>query len=169
MPEDSIICDEAVTASLGIYPMTQGAARHDWLMLTGGSIGFGLPIAIGAAVACPDRKVLALEADGSAMYTIQALWTMARENLDVTTILLNNGCYAILNVEFARVGVAAPGPKAMSLLDLTRPAIDWVAISEGMGVPAVRADTVEGFQQALQEALSVKGPRLIEAVIPPGL
>jgi acetolactate synthase-1/2/3 large subunit len=169
LPENSIICDEAVTASLGIYPMTQGAARHDWLMLTGGSIGFGLPIAIGAAVACPDRKVIALEADGSAMYTIQALWTMARESLDVTTILLNNGCYAILNVEFARVGVAAPGPKAMSLLDLTRPAIDWVAISEGMGVPAVRADTVEGFQKALEDALSIKGPRLIEAVIPPGL
>ena len=166
LPEDAIVSDEAATASLAILPMTQGAARHDWLMLTGGSIGQGLPLAAGAAVACPDRKVIALQADGSGMYTVQALWTMARENLDVTTIVLNNGSYAILNIELARVGVAAPGPKALSLLDLTRPAIDWVAISNGMGVAAVSADTVQGFQQALREALASKGPRLIEAIIP---
>lgn len=166
MPENAIISDEAVTAGLAIFPMTQGAPRHDWLMLTGGSIGQGLPLAAGAAVACPERKVIALQADGSGMYTIQALWTMARENLDVTTVILNNGSYAILNIEFARVGVSNPGPKALSLLDLTRPTIDWVSISGGMGVPAVRADTVEGFQQAFREALSIKGPRLIEAVIP---
>ncbi len=169
MPENAVIIDEAVTAGLGIYPMTQGAAKHDWLMLTGGSIGDGLPLAIGAAVACPNRKVIALEADGSAMYTNQALWTMAREDLDVTTVLLNNGSYAILNVEFARVGVSAPGPKARSLLDLTKPPIDWVSISEGMGVPAVLADTVGGFQKALAEALSSKGPHLVEAVIPAGM
>lgn len=169
LPENAIVCDEAITAGLGIYPMTQGAARHDWLMLTGGSIGEGLPLAVGAAVACPDRKVIALEADGSAMYTNQALWTMARENLDVTTVLLNNGCYAILNVEFARLGVPSPGPKALSLLDLTSPEIDWVSIAKGMGVPAVRADTVQGFQRALDEAISIKGPRLIEAMIPAGI
>ncbi len=169
MPENAIVIDEAVTAGLGIYPMTQGAAKHDWLMLTGGSIGDGLPLAIGAAVACPKRKVIALEADGSAMYTNQALWTMAREDLDVTTVLLNNGSYAILNVEFARVGVSAPGPKARSLLDLTKPAIDWVSISEGMGVPAVVADTVAGFQKALAEALASDGPHLVEAVIPAGI
>jgi acetolactate synthase-1/2/3 large subunit len=169
MPENAIICDEAITAGLAIFPMMQGAPRHDWLTVTGGSIGQGLPIAAGAAVACPERKVIALQADGSAMYTVQALWTMARENLDVTTVILNNGSYAILDIELARVGVSSPGPKARSLLDLTRPEIDWVSISEGMGVSAVRADTVEGFQKSLGEALSVTGPRLIEAVIPAGV
>jgi acetolactate synthase-1/2/3 large subunit len=169
IPEDAIISDEAATAGLAIFPLTAGAARHDWLMLTGGSIGQGLPLAAGAAVACPERKVIALQADGSAMYTVQALWTMARENLDVTTVIINNGSYAILNIELARVGVTSPGPKALSLLDLTRPTIDWVSISEGMGVPAARADTVEGFRAALQEALSVKGPRLVEAIVPAGV
>ena len=169
LPENAIISDEAATAGLAIFPMTQGAAKHDWLMLTGGSIGQGLPLAAGAAVACPERKVIALQADGSAMYTVQALWTMAREDLDVTTVIMNNGSYAILNIELARVGVTNPGPIALSLLDLTRPAIDWVSISEGMGVPAVRADTVEEFRDALAEAISTKGPRLIEAVVPAGV
>ncbi|MGB5625773.1 MAG: thiamine pyrophosphate-dependent enzyme, partial [Woeseiaceae bacterium] len=169
IPEDAIISDEAATAGLAIFPLTAGAARHDWLMLTGGSIGQGLPLAAGAAVACPERKVIALQADGSAMYTVQALWTMARENLDVTSVIINNGSYAILSIELARVGVTSPGPKALSLLDLTRPTIDWVSISEGMGVPAARADTVEGFRAALQEALAVKGPRLVEAIVPAGV
>jgi acetolactate synthase-1/2/3 large subunit len=169
IPENAIISDEAATAGLGMFPMTQGAAKHDWLMLTGGSIGQGLPLAAGAAVACPERKVIALQADGSGMYTVQALWTMARENLDVTTVIINNGSYAILNIELARVGVTNPGPKALSLLDLTRPTIDWVSISEGMGVPATRADTVDGFRTALSEALSIEGPRLIEAIIPTGV
>ena len=169
MPENAIISDEAATAGLAIFPMTQGAPKHDWLMLTGGSIGQGLPLATGAAVACPERKVIALQADGSGMYTIQALWTMAREKLDVTTIILNNGSYAILNIELARVGVAKPGPKALSLLDLTRPTIDWVSLSEGMGVPAVRADTAEEFRDCLSESLSINGPRLIEAIVPPGV
>ena len=169
IPENAIISDEAATAGLAIFAMTAGAPRHDWLMLTGGSIGQGLPVAAGAAVACPDRKVIALQADGSGMYTVQALWTMARENLDVTTIIANNGSYAILNIELARVGVADPGPKALSLLDLTRPQIDWVSISQGLGVPAVRAATTDAFRIALEDALSVKGPRLIEAVIPSGV
>ena len=166
MPDNAIVSDEGATAGLPMLAMTQGAAPHDWLTLTGGAIGQGLPLAAGAAIACPERKVIALQADGSAMYTVQALWTMARESLDVTTILLNNGSYAILNIELARVGVADPGPKALSLLDLTRPAINWVSISEGLGVPAVRAETAEAFADALRDALESSGPRLIEAIIP---
>ena len=169
MPNDAIVSDEAATAGLAIFALTAGAAPHDWMTLTGGSIGQGLPLATGAAIACPDRKVIALQADGSAMYTVQALWTMARENLDVTTVIVNNGSYAILNIELARVGVVNAGPKALSLLDLTRPAIDWVSISQGMGVPAVRADTVQNFRKAYRKALADPGPRLVEAVIPPGI
>lgn len=165
MPENAIVSDEAATAGLMLFPMTQGARKHDWLSLTGGAIGQGLPVAAGAAVACPGRKVIALQADGSAMYTIQALWTMAREALDVVTIILNNGSYAILNIELQRVGVAAPGPKALSLLDLRRPDLNFVALAQGMGVPAVRAETVEAFQEALAAALARKGPSLIDAVI----
>jgi len=165
IPENAIVSDESATSSFGVYPLTQGAAKHDWLTLTGGSIGQGLPLAVGAAVACPDRKVIAMQADGGGMYTLQALWTMAREELDVTTVILNNGSYAILNIELARVGVTEPGPKALSLLDITRPALNWVSLSEGMGVPAVRATTVEEFRTALQDALSAKGPRLVEAMI----
>lgn len=133
LPKDAIVTDEANTSGIALFPYTAGAAPHDWLTLTGGAIGIGLPLAVGAAVACPDRKVIALQADGSAMYTCQALWTMAREKLDVTTILINNGSYAILNIELMRVGVQNPGPKALSMLDLRNPAIDWVSISEGMG------------------------------------
>ncbi|MEJ2604426.1 MAG: acetolactate synthase large subunit, partial [Gammaproteobacteria bacterium] len=169
MPEGAIVSDEAATAGLTIFPLTAGAPAHDWLTLTGGSIGQGLPVAAGAAVACPQRKVIALQADGSAMYTVQALWTIAREDLDVTTVIINNGSYAILNIELARVGVADPGPKALSLLDLTHPTIDWVSVSEGLGIPAARAETVQDFRQALGDALSEKGPRLVEAVIPAGV
>lgn len=162
-PKDAIIVDEAVTAGMAIYPMTMGAAPHDWLSVTGGAIGQGLPNGIGAAIACPTRKVICLQADGSAMYTVQALWTMAREKLDVTTIILNNASYAILNIELARVGAQNPGPKALSLLDLSNPMIDWVELSHGLGVPAVRAKTAEEFRAALKEALEIKGPRLVEA------
>lgn len=165
MPENAIISDESNTAGLMLFPMTQGAAKHDWLTLTGGSIGQGLPLAVGAAVACPNRKVVALQADGSGMYTLQALWTMARENLDVTTIILNNGSYAILNIELQRVGVANAGPKALSLLDLKRPNLDWVALAQGMGVQAARAETVEAFREAFAAAITGNGPRLIEAMI----
>jgi acetolactate synthase-1/2/3 large subunit len=125
----------------------------------------GLPAATGAAVACPDRRVVALQADGSAMYTVQSLWTMARENLDVTVIIFNNGKYAILQVEFMRVGAHNPGPKAMSMLDLTRPDLDWVALAKGMGVPAVRPADAEAFSHALAESFATPGPFLIEAVI----
>lgn len=165
MPADAIVSDEAATAGMALYPMTAGAAPHDWLTLTGGAIGQGLPLAVGAAIACPDRKVLALQADGSGMYTCQALWTMAREKLDVTTVIINNGSYAILNIELARVGVQNPGPKALSMLSLRDPALDWVSISQGMGVPAVRATTAAEFRAALADAITHKGPRLVEAII----
>ncbi len=165
MPEHAVVSDEAATCGLALFAMTGGARPHDWLSLTGGAIGQGLPVAVGAAVACPDRKVIALQADGSAMYTNQALWTMAREQLDVVTILLNNGSYAILNIELMRVGVQNPGPKALSMLDLKRPEINWAQMSESLGVPAVRASTGEEFRQALIAALDAKGPRLIEALL----
>lgn len=165
IPQDAIVSDEANTCGGALFGMTAGAKRHDWLCLTGGAIGQGLPLAVGAAVACPDRRVIALQADGSAMYTNQALWTMAREQLDIVTVLLNNGSYAILNIELARVGVADAGAKARSMLDLTRPAINWAQLAEGMGVAATRVDTTQGFHAALSEALAAKGPRLIEALL----
>ena len=165
LPANAIVSDEGATQGGASMLMCAGAAQHDWLQLTGGAIGQGLPLAVGAAVACPDRKVIALQADGGGMYTVQALWTMAREALDVTTIILNNGSYAILNIELMRVGVQNPGPKALSMLDLKNPAIDWSQMSQGMGVPAVRVDTAEGFRAALAEALAHKGPRLIEALL----
>ena len=145
--------------------MTNNAASHDWLSLTGGAIGQGLPLAVGASVACPDRKVLALEADGSAMYTVQSLWTMVRENLDVTVLILNNGSYAILNIELARVGVEHPGPTALSLLDLTNPAIQWTDIARGMGMVSQRVETVAELDTAMANAMSEYGPRLIEVML----
>ena len=165
LPEGAIVSDESATSGGAAYGMCGGAAQHDWLQLTGGAIGQGLPLAVGAAVACPERKVIALQADGGGMYTLQALWTMAREALDVTTVIFNNGSYAILNIELMRVGVQNPGPKALSMLDLKNPAIEWTKLSEGMGVPAVRVDTAEGFHAALKDALAHKGPRLIEAML----
>jgi acetolactate synthase-1/2/3 large subunit len=165
LPENAIVSDEGVSSGAPFHKYTAGAAKHDWLTITGGAIGQGLPLATGAAVACPDRKVIALEADGSGMYTVQALWTMARENLDVTTIILKNNSYGILNIELDRVGVSDPGPKALSLLDLSNPILDWVSMSEGMGVPASRAETTQQFHDALAGALADSGPRLIEAVL----
>ena len=165
LPENAIVSDEGATQGGASMLMCAGAKKHDWLQLTGGAIGQGLPLAVGAAVACPDRKVIALHGDGGAMYTCQALWTMAREQLDVTTIILNNGSYAILNIELMRVGVQNPGPKALSMLDLTNPGINWTQISEGMGVPAVRCETAEEFGAALKDALAANGPWLIEAML----
>ena len=165
LPEDAIVCDEAATCGLALFPYTEQAPRHDWLTLTGGAIGIGLPLSLGASIACPDRKVLALQADGSAMYTVQALWTMARENTDVTVVIMNNRSYAILNIELARVGAGQPTPKTLSMLDLSRPDIDWVDISKGMGVPATRATSAEMFHQQLDDALNSAGPRLIEAMV----
>jgi len=165
MPEDAIVSDEAATCGLGIFPTTENAPPHDWLMLTGGAIGQGLPLSLGAAVACPERKVIALQADGSAMYTVQALWSMARENTDVTVVIMNNRSYAILNIELARVGAGQPTPKTLSMLDLSRPDIDWVAIAEGMGIPATRATNAEEFHQQFADAMEGQGPCLIEAMV----
>ncbi len=135
--------------------------------LTGGAIGYGIPAAVGAAVAAPDRPVLCLESDGSAMYTISGLWTQARENLDVTTVLYDNRAYDILRIELQRVGAgSAPGPKALDLLDLSRPTMDFAKIAEGMGVPARRASTCEELTEALRAAFAEPGPHLIDAIVP---
>jgi acetolactate synthase-1/2/3 large subunit len=165
LPEDAIVVDEAATCGLGIFPTTARAARHDWLTLTGGAIGIGLPLALGAAIACPERKVVALQADGSAMYTLQALWSMAREQTDVVIVIMNNRSYAILNIELARVGAGTPTPKTLSMLNLSRPDLDFVALAAGLGVAASRAATAEEFDSQLAEALSQPGPRLIEALV----
>ena len=165
LPDNAIVCDEGATNGLGAFLLTANAAPHDWLTLTGGAIGQGLPLAIGAAVACPDRKIIALEADGSGMYTVQALWTMVREALDITVMMLNNGSYAILNIELSRVGVAEPGPTALSLLDLTNPEINWTDLAHGMGMNAIKVKTVDALDAAVGEALSHEGPSLIEVIL----
>jgi acetolactate synthase-1/2/3 large subunit len=165
LPEQAILSDEGVTCGFDSYICTESAAPHDWLTLTGGAIGQGLPLSLGAAVACPNRKVVALQADGSAMYTVQALWTMAREKTDVTVVLLNNRSYAILNIEMARVGAGQPNDKMRSMLNLSPPLIDWVHIAQGMGVRASRAQTADDFHQQFTEAMKMKGPCLIEAVM----
>ena len=165
MPDNAIVSDEAATCGLGIFPATEQAPPHDWLTLTGGAIGQGLPLSLGAAIACPERKVIALQADGSAMYTLQALWSMVREQANVTVIVMNNRSYAILNIELARVGAGQPTPKTLSMLDLSRPDIDWVQLAEGMGVPASRADSAEAFHEQFAAAMQEKGPRLIEAMV----
>jgi acetolactate synthase I/II/III large subunit len=165
LPEGAIVCDEANTGGLFIAGATAGAPPHDWLMLTGGAIGIGLPLALGAAVARPDRRVVALQADGSAMYTAQALWTMAREGLDVTTVVLANGSYAILNIELHRVGANAGGPRAEAMLDISNPDLDFVSLAQGMGVPATRATTAEELAEQLGRSLSAPGPAVVEAVI----
>lgn len=167
LPERAIVVDESNTSGLVLPAATAGAPAHDWLTLTGGAIGYGIPTAVGAAVAAPDRPVVCLESDGSAMYTISGLWSQARELLDVTTVIYNNGAYDILRLELQRVGVeAGPGPKAKDLLDISRPTMDFVKIAEGMGVPARRATTCEEFADALRDAFAEPGPHLIDAVVP---
>ena len=164
-PEDAIVVDEGGTCGGGATMLTRTCPPHDWLMLTGGSIGYGMSCATGAAVASPDRRVICLQADGGGMYTVQALWTQARERLDVTTIIFANQKYSILQIEFGRVGAHNPGPKAMSMLDLGNPELNWVSLAEGMGVPAWRVKTAEEFNKALAESLRTPGPTLIEAMI----
>ena len=166
LPEGAIVSDEGNTSGLFAAGHTAGAPAHDWLCLTGGAIGQGLPVAVGAAVAAPDRKVIALQADGSAMYTLQAWWTMAREGLDVTTVIFNNSSYAVLNMELGRVGATAGGEKAKAMLDLHHPDLDFVALATGMGVPATRATTCEDFVEQLTTALATQGPTVIEAIVP---
>ena len=165
LPEGAIVTDEGVSFGGPIYRACQDAAPHDWISITGGAIGDGIPLATGAAVACPDRRVVNLEADGSAMYTLQGLWTQARENLDVTTIIFANRRYAILLAELANVG-ANPGRTALDMLDLSRAALDFVKLADGMGVAGGRAETMEQFNDLFAQSCARRGPFLIELLIP---
>ncbi|MDP4548395.1 MAG: acetolactate synthase large subunit [Marinobacter sp.] len=169
MPENSIIVDEAITSGLMLNAMTAGAPRHDIITLTGGAIGQGLPSATGAAIACPDRPVYALIGDGTAMYTIQALWTMAREQLNVTSIIFNNASYSILNVELERVGAEEAGDKAKSQLDISGPVTHFAQLAQSMGVHGIRVHTTEELLKAMEYAQNNPGPHLIEAVVPESL
>ena len=166
LPENAIISDEAQTSGVKLPVFTANAPRHDLLALTGGAIGQGLPVAIGAAVACPDRPVLALVGDGTAMYTIQALWTMVNEDLDITVVVFNNRSYAILNVELERVGAEGAGAKAKAQLDLSEPPINFAELARSMGMSATSVSTAEGFNKALQRAFDEPGPHLIDAIVP---
>lgn len=164
MPEGAILVDEGATAGLDLFRETAAARAHDYLYaIPGAAIGGGLPVALGAAIACPGRKVIALQADGSAMYTNQALWTIAHEQCDITIVILKNDAYAILNVELARVREADATAKMQSMMELNNPSIDWVQIAEGMGVAAVAVSTAEAFHEAFAAAMDQPGPRLIEA------
>jgi acetolactate synthase-1/2/3 large subunit len=165
LPEGAILSDDGATSSGGVLAATGGAPPHTHLALAGGAIGQGLPLAVGAAVAMPFRKVVCLSGDGSGMYTLQALWTMARERLDVTTVVYSNRSYKILNLELDRVGAAPPGPKALSMLDLSNPELNWSGLAIAMGVESSRANTIETFSEQFADAMKSSGPRLIEAVI----
>ena len=164
LPEGAIVSDEGTTCGMYMLGATRRGPWHDWLNITGGAIGQGMPVATGAALACGDRPVLNIQSDGSAMYTIQALWTQAREQLDVTTLLCNNGAYSILAMELDQVGAAADGPVSRSLLDLGRPDLDFCRLAEGQGVPAVRVATAEELCDQLERAYRQPGPHLIEAM-----
>ncbi len=168
LPDNAIVVDEAITSGMLVSMFTGTARPHVQLNQTGGSIGWGLPAALGAAIACPDQKVVCLEGDGSAMYTIQALWSMARENTDITVVIFNNRKYSILEMEFGRTGARGgqPGPSAASTLDIGSPDMDFVAMAQGMGVPASRATTAEEFNAQFADAMANKGPRLIDALVP---
>lgn len=162
LPENAIVVDESMTSGRGMMAATRGAPPHDWLGNTGGSIGIALPLAVGAAVACPSRKILCLTADGSAMYTLQALWTMARESLNVTTVVFANRDYAVLKREFSYLGVGNPGTRALDMFEIGHPDLDWVRLAKGMGVPAMRVSSLEAFGKALRTGLEGEGPTLIE-------
>jgi len=165
LPDDCIVADDSVTAGLAIFPATASAAPHDWLFHTGGAIGQGLPMAVGAAVAAPGRKVIAICGDGAAMYTVQSLWTMAREKLDITVVVVANHLYRILMFELARTGAGNPGAAATSMLSLANPALDWVKMAEAHGVEAVRAERAEEFDREFARVVAQPGPTLIEAVV----
>jgi acetolactate synthase-1/2/3 large subunit len=162
-----VVCDESITSGRNFFPMTAGAPAHDWLQLTGGSIGIGMPLATGAAIACPGRKVVNLQADGSGMYTLQALWTQAREKLNVVTIIWANRSYRILHNELANVGAGKPGVTACTMLDLNNPVLDWAALAKGMGVEGVRVTTLDEFNRALEASMLRSDPFLIEVVLLP--
>jgi acetolactate synthase-1/2/3 large subunit len=165
LPENAIVVDESVSFGRSFFPGLAGAPPHDWLQITGGAIGSGLPMATGAAIAAPGRRVVTLQADGSAMYTVQALWTQARERLPITTVILSNRRYEILIGELANVG-ANPGLVAMQMMNLTDPDIGWVKLAQGLGVEAARADDLETFSDLFGAANRVANPFLIELVLP---
>lgn len=162
MPVNAIVVDEGATSGIGTYPFSEAAEPHDWLSLTGGSIGYGLPASIGCAIACPDRKVICLEGDGAAMYTIQSLWTMARENLDICVVIFSNRKYQILQIELARVGAQTMNKKTLDMMNLNNPNLGFVDMAKGMGVQASLARTIEEFNSCMLEAMNEQGPRLIE-------
>jgi len=162
LPENAIVVDESVSTGRGFFSPTAAAAPHDWLQNMGGSIGFSTPVSIGAAIACPNRKVFCMVGDGSAMYTIQSLWTQAREGLDIVTIVFANRIYQILRGEFDGVGAGEPGQRALDMLKIDRPTLDFVALARGMGVPGRAVRTADEFNSALAEAKAEAGPRLIE-------
>ncbi|WP_111497398.1 acetolactate synthase large subunit [Marinobacter bohaiensis] len=162
LPEHCIVVDESLTTGRESMGLTMGALPHDLINNMGGSIGYATPVATGAALACPDRRVFCMVGDGSAMYTIQSLWTQARENLNVTTIIFANNSYAILKAEYANMGAGTPGERAMSMIDIDRPSIDWLAMAKSMGVPGVAVDTAEAFYEAMVNSTLEPGPSLIE-------
>jgi acetolactate synthase-1/2/3 large subunit len=162
LPENAIVVDESMTSGRGLMAATKGAPPHDWLGNTGGSIGIAMPLAVGAAVACPDRRVLCLTADGSGMYTPQALWTMAREGLNVTTVVFANRDYAVLKREFSYLGMGSPGPRAASMFEIGRPDLEWTHLAKGMGVLGTRVTTLDAFGKALKAGFEGEGPTLIE-------
>lgn len=162
LPEHAIVVDESMTSGRGLMAATKGTPPHEWLGNTGGSIGIALPLAVGAAIACPDRQVLCLTADGSAMYTAQALWTMAREGLHVTTVVFANRDYAVLKREFSYLAVGEPGPRARDMFEIGRPDLDWVSLAKGMGVPAARVTSLDDFVASLKAGFESEGPSLIE-------
>lgn len=165
IPENAIICDESITTGRRFFSDTFGSKPHSWIQITGGAIGAGLPMATGAALACPDRPLIALQADGSAMYTLQALWTQAREGLNTTTLIFSNRTYQILLGEMAGVGVQNPGPRALDMLELDRPPLDWVALAKGMGVEAGIATDAPSLVKQMERGLACAGPYLIEVML----
>ena len=165
LPENAIVCDESLTGGGAFYEHSIGAAQHDYLELTGGAIGIGLPMAIGAAVACPDRKVVSLQADGSGMYTVQALWTQARERLNVTTVVFSNRQYAVLHAEMRNVGIQSPGHNARRMLNIDDPALGWAELARGMGVEAMTAKDIGELKKGLSYGFSSSGPFLIEVLV----
>ncbi len=165
-PENAVIIDESATSGYLYFAPPAWLPAYSLMTLTGGALGQGIPCATGAAIACPERPVINLEADGSAMYTVQALWTQAREGLNVTTLMCSNRCYRILQVELVHAGNTSHGPNAQALTELTKPPINWVRIAQGFGVPGVTVSTAEDLAKELGNAFIESGPHLIEMLLP---
>ena len=165
LPENAIICDEGLTAGRDVMPSTVNCPPHTWIQITGGAIGNGLPLAFGAAMGAPDRRVVSVQADGSGLFTLQALWSQAHEQTNVTTVILANQGYQILKGEMANIGVSDPGPLALDMMTLKRPSIDWMGLAKGFGVPCAVAEDAETLARLLEQSYTTKGPFLIEARI----